>query len=63
MSLGVLSDCDTDVADQILDGVGSATADVASTLIEALFDSIKPEEQTPVTTSSLDIGLPAGCLA
>ncbi len=57
MSLGVLSDCDTEIADQVLTGVGGATADLASVLIVALFDAIKPEEQTPVTTSSIDPGL------
>ncbi|MBI4581934.1 MAG: hypothetical protein HY718_19710 [Planctomycetes bacterium] len=56
MSMGVLSDCDPAIANQVLDGVGNATADVAGTLIQALFDSIKPEAQTPVTTSStLDV--------
>lgn len=53
MSMGVLSDCDPAIADQVLTGVGSATSTLAGTLIEAMFDAIKPEERIPVTTSTM----------
>jgi hypothetical protein len=52
MSMGALSNCDPAVADQILTGIGSATASVASTLIEAAFQQLKPPVHTPVTTTS-----------
>ncbi len=52
MSMGVLSDCDPTIANQVLSGVGSATADVASVLIQAGFQAITPQEHTPVTTST-----------
>ena len=52
MSMGVLSNCDPAVADQILTGVGSATASVASTLITAAFQQLQPAVHTPVTTTS-----------
>lgn len=50
MCVGALSNCDPTIAGQVLDGVGSATANLASTLVQALFDSIKPTVPTPVTT-------------
>ena len=51
MSMGVLSNCDPAIADQVITGVGSATASVASTVIVAVFDSIKPPVRQPVTTT------------
>jgi len=53
MSMGVLSDCDPELAGSVLSGVGSALADLSATFIEAFFKSITPETPTPVTTSML----------
>lgn len=63
MSMGALSECDPQIASDILDGVGAAVAGVADVLITALFDAMKPQEQTPVTTTKLLSALPAEWLS
>lgn len=52
MSMGALSSCDPTIAGQVITGVGTATASVASTIIEAAFQSMVPPVHTPVTTTS-----------
>ena len=52
MSMGALSQCDPKIAGQILDGVGQATASVASTLVQAAFQLLKPPVRQPVNTTT-----------
>src|SRR5690349_16621058 len=53
LSMGALDSCDPTIATQILTGVGNATADVASVLIKAIFAQLAPDQQTPVTTTTM----------
>ncbi|HOA74065.1 MAG TPA: hypothetical protein PL151_04865 [Phycisphaerae bacterium] len=50
MSMGLLSDCDPEIAGPVITGVGSAAADIAAVLVEAGFAALVPETPTPVTT-------------
>jgi len=50
MSMGILSDCDPETANQVLDGIGKATAGLADTVINAVFQDLGPEVPTPVTS-------------
>lgn len=52
MSMGLLSDCDPAISGQVISGVGSATADVVATIIQAGFEALVPETPTPVTTGT-----------
>lgn len=48
--LFVLEGCDPTVRDTILGGVGSAATGLASTFIEAFFQSLMADEEEAVTT-------------
>lgn len=50
MSMGVLSDCDPEIAGPVITGVGGAAADIAAVIVEAGFQALVPETPTPVTT-------------
>lgn len=52
MSMGLLSDCDPEIAGPVISGVGGAAADIAAVLIEAGFEALIPETPTPVTTGT-----------
>jgi len=52
MSMGLLSDCDPEIAGPVITGVGAATADVAAVIIDAAFQALVPETPTPVTTGT-----------
>jgi hypothetical protein len=51
MSMGVLSDCDPQIAGPVIITTGNAVADITAALIEAGFASLVPETPTPVVTT------------
>ena len=51
-SLFVLDTCDPTVRDTVLSGVGSATTSLASTFIQAFFESLQQKANDQTTTTS-----------